>query len=70
MLEEGSILNFTEKDTSTYLYMLRSTKLVELSVGKIYDTLLAYSTPSAEKALKMSKDVGRQSHQMYSYARG
>ncbi|KAI9911513.1 hypothetical protein PsorP6_009261 [Peronosclerospora sorghi] len=48
--------------------MLRSTKLGELSVGKIYDTLLAYATPSAEEAVKMSKSVGGQSHQMYSYA--
>ncbi|KAI9916624.1 hypothetical protein PsorP6_017064 [Peronosclerospora sorghi] len=70
MLEEGSILHFTENDISTYLFMLRSTKLGELSVGKMYDTLLAYATPSAEEALKMSKAVGTQSHrgQMYSYA--
>ncbi|KAE8880800.1 hypothetical protein PF005_g1651 [Phytophthora fragariae] len=70
MLEEGSILHFTESDISTYLFMLRSTKLGELSVSKVYDALLAYATPSAEEALKMSKAVGTQSRrgQMYSYA--
>ncbi|GMF18501.1 unnamed protein product [Phytophthora lilii] len=70
MLEEGSILHFTESDISTYLFMLRSTKLGNLSVGKVYDALLAYATPSAEEALKMSKAVGTQSRrgQMYSYA--
>ncbi|UIZ22204.1 hypothetical protein KXD40_004970 [Peronospora effusa] len=70
MLEEGSILHFTESDISTYLFMLRSTKLGELSVSKVYDALLAYATPSAEEALKMSKVVGTQSRrgQMYSYA--
>ncbi|KAL8002683.1 putative guanylate cyclase activating protein [Plasmopara halstedii] len=70
MLEEGSILHFTESDISTYLFMLRSTKLGELGVNKVYDALLAYATPSAEEALKMSKAVGTQSRrgQMYSYA--
>uniref|UniRef100_M4C6W0 EF-hand domain-containing protein n=1 Tax=Hyaloperonospora arabidopsidis (strain Emoy2) TaxID=559515 RepID=M4C6W0_HYAAE len=70
MLEEGSILHFTESDISTYLFMLRSTKLSELNVSKVYDALLAYATPSAEEALKMSKAVGTQSRrgQMYSYA--
>ncbi|KAH7467170.1 Guanylyl cyclase inhibitory protein [Phytophthora ramorum] len=70
MLEEGSILHFTESDISTYLFMLRSTKLGDLSVSKVYDALLAYATPSAEEALKMSKAVGTQSRrgQMYSYA--
>ncbi|CAH0478419.1 unnamed protein product [Peronospora belbahrii] len=70
MLEEGSILHFTESDISTYLFMLRSTKLGELNVSKVYDALLAYATPSAEEALKMSKAVGTQSRrgQMYSYA--
>ncbi|CAI5708578.1 unnamed protein product [Hyaloperonospora brassicae] len=70
MLEEGNILHFTESDISTYLFMLRSTKLSELSVSKVYDALLAYATPSAEEALKMSKAVGTQSRrgQMYSYA--
>ncbi|RLN65792.1 hypothetical protein BBP00_00002635 [Phytophthora kernoviae] len=69
MLEEGSILHFTESDISTYLYMLRSTKLGDLSVSKVYDALLAYATPSAEEALKMSKAVTQSRRgQMYSYA--
>ncbi|KAI9895286.1 hypothetical protein PsorP6_019595 [Peronosclerospora sorghi] len=50
--------------------MLRSTNLGELSLGKIYDTLMTYATPSSEEALKISRAVGKQSHrgQMYSYA--
>ncbi|RLN53155.1 hypothetical protein BBJ28_00003444 [Nothophytophthora sp. Chile5] len=71
MLEEGNILHFTESDISTYLFMLRSTKLGELNVSKVYDALLAYATPSAEEALKMSKVAGgAQSRrgQAYSYA--
>ncbi|KAG7396370.1 hypothetical protein PHYBOEH_002351 [Phytophthora boehmeriae] len=68
MLEEGSILHFTESDISTYLYVLRSTKLGDLSVSKVYDALLAYATPSAEEALKMSKVTQSRRGQMYSYA--
>lgn len=70
MLEEGSILHFTESDISTYLFMLRSTKLGKLGVSKVYDALLAYATPPAEEALTMSKAAGTQSRkgQMYSYA--
>lgn len=69
MLEEGSILHFTESDISTYLFMLRSTKLGDLSVSKVYDALLAYATPSAEEALKMSKAATQSRRgQMYSYA--
>ncbi|CAI5743107.1 unnamed protein product [Peronospora destructor] len=38
MLEEGNILHFTESDISTYLFVLRSTKLGELSSrrGQMY----------------------------------
>ncbi|TDH72657.1 hypothetical protein CCR75_007448 [Bremia lactucae] len=69
-VEEGNILHFTESDISTYLFMLRSTKFGDLSVSKVYDALLAYATPSAEDALKMSKTVETQNRtgQMYSYA--
>ncbi|TMW67626.1 hypothetical protein Poli38472_011246 [Pythium oligandrum] len=69
MLEEGSILHFTESDISTYLFMLRSTKLGDLSVTKIYDTLLAFATPSPEEAMKMSRaEESRGGGQDYSYA--
>lgn len=71
MLEEGNILHFTESDISTYLFMLRSTKLSDLSVSKLYDALLAYATPSAEEARNISR--ANQSRatggvQAYSYA--
>ncbi|GLE01572.1 hypothetical protein PINS_up010402 [Pythium insidiosum] len=46
--EDSSFLTFEPADISTYLFMLRSTKLDELGVSQIYDALLAYATPSAE----------------------
>lgn len=67
MQDEGNILNFTETDMSTYLFVLRSTNLAETSVSKIYDSLLAYATPPPEEGLK-KKTAGRKNGQPYSYA--
>ncbi|KAJ0402313.1 hypothetical protein ATCC90586_006391 [Pythium insidiosum] len=47
-VEDSSFLTFEPSDISTYLFMLRSTKLDELGVSQIYDALLAYATPTAE----------------------
>lgn len=67
MQDEGNILNFTDTDMSTYLFVLRSTNLAETSVSKIYDSLLAYATPPPEEGLK-KKTAGRKNGQPYSYA--
>lgn len=65
--DEGNILNFSETDISTYLFVLRSTKLSESSVSKIYDILLAYATPPPEEGTK-KKAAGQGKGQAYSYA--
>lgn len=67
MQDEGNILNFTETDMSTYLFVLRSTSLSETSVSKIYDSLLAYATPPPEEGMK-KKTAGHGKSQAYSYA--
>lgn len=67
MQDEGNILNFTETDMSTYLFVLRSTNLSETSVSKIYDSLLAYATPPPEEG-KKKKTAGHGKSQAYSYA--
>lgn len=69
MQDEGNILHFTESDISTYLFMIRSTKLGDLSVSKIYDALLAYATPSAEEARKLTVAASKSmaNGQLYSY---
>ncbi|KAF1319353.1 hypothetical protein FI667_g13255, partial [Globisporangium splendens] len=65
--DESSILQFSETDISTYLFVLRSTKLGESSVSKIYDSLLAYATPPPEEG-KKKKATGQGKSQAYSYA--
>lgn len=67
MQDEGNILNFTDTDMSTYLFVLRSTNLAETSVSKIYDSLLAYATPPPEEGLK-KRTAGHGKGQAYSYA--
>ncbi|TYZ50993.1 hypothetical protein PybrP1_012827 [[Pythium] brassicae (nom. inval.)] len=68
MQDEGNILNFTETDMSTYLFVLRSTNLSETSVSKIYDSLLAYATPPPEEGMKKKTAGHGKSSQAYSYA--
>lgn len=65
--DDANILNFTETDVSTYLFVLRSTNLFETSVSKIYDSLLAFATPPPDEA-KKKKTAGLGKGQGYSYA--
>ncbi|DAZ92421.1 TPA: hypothetical protein N0F65_000205 [Lagenidium giganteum] len=60
--DDEPFLNFSSNDVATYLFMLHSTKLDEISVSKIYDALLQYATPSAlederKKKSQMNTDV-------------